>query len=483
MRRLSFRKPIMSKVLTTFLVGAGTLFLLSQVSSSDTAVLPNNFPFPNVSGVLETNNVNGNIDLTNPFFKSIGTNGRACVSCHLPDEGWSISAERTQLRFDATGGLDPIFRTNDGSNCNHNIDVSTLDARRHAYSLVTSRGLIRIALTVPANAEFEVVDVNNPYGCNEKDILSFYRRPLPATNLRFISGVMWDGRESSTQTGTQPISYATNPGDLLSDLAHQSVDATLGHAQAAIAPTPQQQEQIVNLEIGFSTAQSFDYNAGPLFTEGGQGGPKILATQQFFIGINDPLGQNPRGTPFTPVVFTLFTAWSNLHGNGKPQLAKASIARGEAIFNSKPITITDVAGLNDDLGISSIKGTCGTCHDTPNVGNHSFPAPLNIGVGDPDGPGRTSLDISYLPTITLRNKSTGDIKRTTDVGRAMITGKWKHIGRLKGPILRGLASRAPYFHNGSAKTLADAVDFYDKRFGIGFTAQERVDLVAFLNAL
>ena len=85
--------------------------------------------------------------------------------------------------------------------------------------------------------------------------------------------------------------------------------------------------------------------------------------------------------------------------------------------------------------------------------------------------------------ITLRNKKTHQTVRTTDPGRALISGKWKDVGRLKGPILRGLASRAPYFHNGSAKTLLDAINFYDARFNIGLTAQEKADLVAFLGAL
>jgi len=31
--------------------------------------------------------------------------------------------------------------------------------------------------------------------------------------------------------------------------------------------------------------------------------------------------------------------------------------------------------------------------------------------------------------------------------------------------------------------LSDVLDFYEKRFNIGFTAQEREDLIAFLNAL
>jgi cytochrome c peroxidase len=54
---------------------------------------------------------------------------------------------------------------------------------------------------------------------------------------------------------------------------------------------------------------------------------------------------------------------------------------------------------------------------------------------------------------------------------------------LKGPVLRGLSSRAPYFHNGSADSLDDVLDFYNKRFNIGLTPQEKKDLIAFLNTL
>jgi cytochrome c peroxidase len=73
--------------------------------------------------------------------------------------------------------------------------------------------------------------------------------------------------------------------------------------------------------------------------------------------------------------------------------------------------------------------------------------------------------------------------QVTDIGRAMITDKCADIGKVKGPILRGLAGRAPYFHNGSATTLADVVEFYNQRFDIGLTAQQKSDLVAFLSAL
>jgi cytochrome c peroxidase len=46
-----------------------------------------------------------------------------------------------------------------------------------------------------------------------------------------------------------------------------------------------------------------------------------------------------------------------------------------------------------------------------------------------------------------------------------------------------LAARAPYFHNGSAARLEDVVNFYDLRFGIGLTNQQKEDLVNFLKTL
>ncbi len=73
--------------------------------------------------------------------------------------------------------------------------------------------------------------------------------------------------------------------------------------------------------------------------------------------------------------------------------------------------------------------------------------------------------------------------QVSDPGRALITGKWADVGKFKGPILRGLAARAPYFHNGSAATLQDAVNFYDTRFRLHLSQDQKDDLVAFLKTL
>jgi cytochrome c peroxidase len=102
---------------------------------------------------------------------------------------------------------------------------------------------------------------------------------------------------------------------------------------------------------------------------------------------------------------------------------------------------------------------------------------LNIGVAD------ASRRPPGLPLYTLRRRATGEILRITDPGRAMVTGKWDDIGKFKGPVLRALSARPPYFHDGSAATLMDVIDFYDARFQARFTPREKADLLAFLRAL
>src|SRR4051812_24707634 len=327
------------------------------------------------SGMIATAQPEGPTQTSrNAFFANIGTNGRTCFTCHQPQNGWSVSAADVQARFRASYGTDPIFRLVDGANC-PSADVSSITAKRDAYSLLLEKGLIRVGLPVPAAAEYRIVAVSDPYGCNTNPvtgltsfgpsgptagIVSVYRRPLPSTNLGFLSTIMWDGREPS--------------------LTQQSIDATRGHAQAASDPTTAQQQQIVEFESGIFTAQLYDNKAKLLNAAGATGGPNAVAKllPGFFIGINDPLGENPKGVPFTSQIFDLYKAWNNIQGSDGVNAARRSVARGEALFNPPPITITRVAGINARPGLARVSGFCGTCHDAPNVGNHSVKLPINI---------------------------------------------------------------------------------------------------------
>ena len=222
----------------------------------------------------------GSLDRDNPFFAELGTNGRSCLSCHRPAQAWSITPVELRERFDRTAGHDPVFRTNDGSNCEGAV-VSTLPQRRRAFSLLLTRGVIRIGLEAPAAAEFDVVDVDDPYRCNAPlPVVSMYRRPLPTTNLTFLSTVMWDGRH-------------TMPGQAIKeDLVAQTRDAITGHAEGA-PPSDGELRAIVDFEVGLFTAQAGDHLAGDLAVAAARGGPRPLVLQPFCIGINDPLGMLP----------------------------------------------------------------------------------------------------------------------------------------------------------------------------------------------
>jgi len=145
-------------------------------------------------------------------------------------------------------------------------------------------------------------------------------------------------------------------------------------------------------------------------------------------------------------------------------------------------------------GTETIAGTCTTCHDTPNVGNHSFPLPLDIGTGhsltyetDPNIiAGLQQLKQPTLPVFQLvctQGTDAGETFYTTEPGKALISGQCTDIGRIKGPILRGLPARAPYFHNGAAVNLTQLVNFYNVRFQIGLTSQQKQDLINFLQTL
>jgi hypothetical protein len=452
------------------------------------------FDARNESGKARTINVAGFpvVAVDNPFFLDLGANGRRCVTCHQPADNMSVSPEGIQARFDLTDGADPIFRTNDGSN-SPLADVSTVEARRAAYSMLLTKALIRVGLAIPATAEFELTEVSDPYGYagrnDNGNELSLFRRPLPSTNLAFLSTVMWDGRETIERGSPQAIHF---------DLAHQSNAATQGHAQDPSPIDDATRDLIVAYETGLYTAQIVDHAAGKLHEHGAHGGPEALSTRPFTFGGNDPLGCDPTGANcagqnplFDPIVFSEYAAWARRSGKGRDS-ARAAVARGQDLFNTLPVPIVGVSGINDDFGVALVIGTCTTCHDTPHAGDHSVPAPLNIGIADPPiavadgGDGlhnRFGLPVGDMPVYTLRNKTTGETKVVTDPGRALITGKWKDVGRFKGPILRGLAGRAPYFHNGAAATVADVVEFYDARFGLGLDDGQKADLVAFLRTL
>lgn len=389
--------------------------LLGVTALASAAMFQNLFHFLDPAGIVTTYNANGGpIDenSNNPFFKNLGTNGRSCGTCHLGSDAMGLSVRSIQSTFYRTHGNDPLFAAVDGANCPDNTSHDPA-----AHSLLLKNGLIRVGLQVPPNAQFKIEAYRDPYGCALQtdpatgvQTVSVYRRVLPSTNLRYLSAVMFDGRETLS-----PLTDATTfRANMFTDLLHQSVDATLGHAQAAQPPTLEQQTAIVNFELGLTSAQSLSLRAGELDAAGAQGGPINLAAQTYYPGANDSLGADPKGRAFNATAFTLYSGF-----DGKRRDARQDIAAGEKLFNTRALTISNVRGLTDNAALAKALGTtvpippfqgfCTTCHDAPNVGNHSLPLALDIGTGhDPTvesdpliANGVTQLSFPDLPIFRI----------------------------------------------------------------------------------
>ncbi len=422
-------------------------------------------------GIGETVHTSGAIDPANPFFQSLGTNGRTCNSCHDARAGWTMTPLLARHLFETTGGTSTIFRPHDEA-IRPDADVSTVAARRVAYSMLLSKGLTRFTRVPSASADYTVVAVDDPYGFSTPTAISSFRRPISVANVALEASITWNG----------------GPGEMRTLLMNIMNGGTKFHAQATTDLPVETRAAAADFMLGLFFAQSYDFFAGRLDAAGAYGGPAALSTQPFYLGINALEGDPITGLPFDNESFEVFSAWEGIdhvdprssgrhdHEPSWQTKARAAIARGEEAFYATEFDITGVAGLNDVLGQPVIHGKCTSCHSTPNVGSGSVFRMLDEGTTD------AALRTPDVPLLTVKNNLTGAIRLTTDLGRGLSTGKWDDIGKFKVPTLRGLAARAPYFHNGSAASLGDVVDFYEKRFHIDWKGAKS-DLIAFLGAI
>jgi cytochrome c peroxidase len=500
-----------------------------ETLSGSATLTANQFGNPGTIEIIATNATGGlvGVDHQNPFFQNLGTNGRTCNSCHKVEAAMGISVAQIQSIFNATQGLDPIFRINDGSNAPTGpyANTSTLSARQASFSMLLNHGDIRVGIPMPAGADFSLASVQDPYFFASAKELSLFRRPMPSVNMAFSTQVMWDGRESEA-----------GRTDVRNGLINQANDATLGHAQAATALTTAQRTAIADFQLRLFAAQSHahtsfvrsngtttgvldtDLNVAgnpPTTTEVVTGNPEnlLLALVQassaggngtfnaigagsparLVPGTNNPFatansllprcpddGANHTGC-FKNQALTAFEPWES--GELQPITTdlvelRGRIGDGENTFYNRPFNMTDVPGLTDVLGKTTVSVTCTTCHNTPQAGTNSSARMFNTKVAE--AAGNNPVFTSDFPIYAFRRNSDQNQIVYTDPGLGLRTGKFSDIGKFKVPSLRGLGSRAPYFHNGSAKTLKDVVNFYNVRFGIGLTADEQKNLVLFL---
>ena len=462
-------------------------------------VLPAILEIANQSGTLGLINSSGPIDTKgHPFFEPLGTNGRACVTCHQPSSAMSVAPAQLRERWRKTSGRDPVFAAFDGSNC-----PSLPQAKEASHSLLLKRGLFRVGIHwPPPDSEFSIQAVYDPTGCNNDPTwglksrtptISVYRRPRITANLKYVvAGSALFNIKTGTLTDIDPETGRHVSMNLMADaraatLKLQAMDAALGHMQAKAAPTPEQLQRIIDFESQLYLAQNSDRIGGRF---AGPGVPDGLGAEAMLNG-KPGLGDNLQ----TPV-FGLFEAWKDLSkaaGLAPVQREfRESVARGADVFMLRPFWIRDTANINDSGLGNPIKRTCATCHNARLTGMDLAPGFVDLGTNNYPNwtePGLYSGS-GVLPVFkitcaksALPHPYLGRTVYSTDPGRALISGQCADVGSIVMPQFRGLAARAPYFANGSAQTLGDLVDYYDTRFEPKMSRQEKDDLINFLSVL
>jgi hypothetical protein len=277
-----------------------------------------------------------------------------------------------------------------------------------------------------------------------------------------------------------------------STLKGQANSAAHAHLQTGRPLTAAQLEALLKFELQLYAAQSWSNGAGALNEAGG---PSGLGPQAMAKGSDGVLGNNT-----TRFVFPMEDKWAALpaaaSGDQRERNAfRASVQRGHDVFFFRTFWISDAMHINT-VGLGNpIKRTCATCHgmhmtgmDTANgwmdVGSTNHPWALE----PPESPWAREQAELPLFRVTCRadlppHPFLGRTIYTQDPGRALISGKCDDVGAIVIQQFRALSARAPYFSNGSAGTLRELVDFYDRRFNMRLTETERQDLVNFLGVL
>jgi hypothetical protein len=468
------------------------------IAPGSRVTLSRDMVFENPLGRLGVLNADGPIDTAgHPFFEAIGSNGRACVTCHQPANAMSVSVESIRERWRATQGRDPIFAAIDGSN---NPALPQEEASSH--SLVLNRGLFRVGTPWPPagiTPEFTIEVVRDPTGVNRHPIyglgspaptVSVFRRPRIVANLKYVTspdglfnvklGVLMD---KDPDTGL-PSSMNIMADARAPSLSVQAQGAYHDH-QGGTGPVPRAQlDRLLAFENQVYAAQIWDVNGGSLVEPGGPAalGPANVARHQVHV-------LNGTKTPG----FHFFDMWLTPGTAGDAQGAfRASVARGNEIFLNRRFWVKDVTHINS-IGLANpAKRTCAVCHNAQTSGMDLAPGWVDLGTTNyptwTEAPVWSEAQDLPVFKLTCRRDTPphpflGRQIYTSDPGRALVTGHCADIGAITMGQFRGLAARAPYFANGSAKDLRELVDYYDRRFDMRLTGQEKQDLINFLGVL
>jgi mono/diheme cytochrome c family protein len=229
---------------------------------------------------------------------------------------------------------------------------------------------------------------------------------------------------------------------------------------------------IIALSPAVTPQQKAVYNSwGPgkydaRFNFDGQNDPSVIPPAYGLAGVNSVTFT---GDGDSPAYWNRYVAVTQMHGHGsfsEPRLGievNNTDGTGDLVEDklpaleayqlslaapAAPADSFDAAAAERGRSVFEGQGQCATCHS-----GETF-TDANTLLHEP----------SEVPTDpTHAERSATQMYRTTP-----LRGVWQH---------------PPYFHDGSATTLADVVERYDAASGLGLTAEQKADLVEYLKSL
>jgi cytochrome c peroxidase len=354
--------------------------------------------------------------------QELGGNGRSCADCHMPANGFQLSPEAAQVRFQALqerrehdkNADDPLFRPVDADDFRINGD-NAVD-----FSNLLENGLVRVTMPLPLNVKLIDPVTGQPTAETSVDL---WRAVMPVRNVA-ITGPdnvlpIWPPGAPRVPIMGQDPNGPNRQGGYQHDarfgtLQEQARGALFAHAQVSVEPSQRMLDDLAAFQQTLFSSPGVELLANAILS-----------------------GSTPFPDP-------------------DPELNELEL-QGKVVFNR--------ACAQCHGGSLHPSGTTAeTAFVRPLVRYHQIqtacPRPTTDGYAPcPERLARNAR--TYR--ITLAN-GTFQFVTTSDPGRLLLTGQPADLGVMDPTQLRGISQTAPYFHNNSAATLEDVLDHYDAFF-------------------
>jgi cytochrome c peroxidase len=417
-----------------------------------------------------------------------GTNGRSCASCHVPGEHFGLTPAHVAATL-AANPADPLFNP---------IDADDPTAAVPTYEHL-KKGLVRVTLNLPDN--MDVIDFFGNVVTRPDRTLDVWRAVPTVENAAITAPYQYDGRKGTLQEQAQGAISTHSQGPVV---AQADLDAIADFQKGEF--TSNRAKWVANkLDQGVPLAQidrpelkmdeltpaqqrGLDiYNKACEPCHGGATTHQIVdrAVHDFSFPEIKTDGNVQFDTSVTPPVPVLASRPTDEFMNvGFANISYLGQLGFPGVFNSTVQLPQYRYRFYTDASRTVTRA------DLPPVPQFD---PNNPFVPATDANGAPIVGPNFLPQFW-----------STDPGRAIVTGDPHDFEAFDIPALRGIANTAPYFHDNSAETLRDAVNFYSRFvlqffpmlhlplvnppeegsfFPESFTPAQKDDLIAFLQIL